>query len=84
MYRYEDNFFEFGGDSLLAAQAASQIEKSFGVKLTLDEFLNASTVSELTLVLLQRLAKTANAIDLSHFLDEIEDTPIGLKEHRTQ
>ncbi|CAL2108048.1 conserved hypothetical protein [Tenacibaculum sp. 190524A02b] len=42
-----DNFFEIGGNSLLAVQLTSRIHKEFGVKLTLKELFKNSVIKEL-------------------------------------
>jgi amino acid adenylation domain-containing protein len=40
-----DDFFDFGGHSLMAMKAVSQIEEKFGVNLSLAEFLEAPTIA---------------------------------------
>lgn len=42
-----ENFFEFGVDSVLLIQAHHQIESHFGIKLTIADVFNYSTVHEL-------------------------------------
>lgn len=42
-----DDFFDFGGHSLMAMRAVSQIEERFGVNLSLAEFLEAPTIAGL-------------------------------------
>ena len=42
-----DDFFDFGGHSLMAMRAVSQIEERFGVSLSLAEFLEAPTIAGL-------------------------------------
>ncbi|PYC68195.1 hypothetical protein C7C46_29285 [Streptomyces tateyamensis] len=39
----EEDFFELGGDSLLATRVLSAIAREFGVELTFDDFLMAPT-----------------------------------------
>jgi thioesterase domain-containing protein/acyl carrier protein len=49
-----DDFFELGGDSLLAAQLFVEIEKVFGAKLPLSIFYKASNISEQADILRQK------------------------------
>ena len=44
----EDDFFELGGDSLLAIQLKKLMEKEFHVNVSLDEFMDRPTIEELT------------------------------------
>jgi acyl-CoA synthetase (AMP-forming)/AMP-acid ligase II/thioesterase domain-containing protein len=46
-----DNFFDLGGDSMLAGQLFAQIRKTFGKSLTLGTILLASTIKELATIL---------------------------------
>ncbi len=43
-----DNFFDLGGHSLMAMQILSRVRNYFGMELPLREFLEASTVAELS------------------------------------
>lgn len=42
-----DNFFDLGGNSLVAVQLISQMNEMFRIELTLDTIFNATTVAEL-------------------------------------
>ncbi|SFO37751.1 Phosphopantetheine attachment site [Saccharopolyspora antimicrobica] len=42
------DFFEFGGDSLLATRVLSAIARECGVELTIDDFIAAPTPDELS------------------------------------
>lgn len=44
----ESDFFEAGGDSLLATRVLSAVARTYGVELTLEDFLRASTPGALT------------------------------------
>ena len=50
-----DNLFELGGDSLLAIQLLGRVRKAYGVELHPAAFFKAPTVSELTLLVEDRL-----------------------------
>jgi acyl carrier protein len=43
----EDNFFDLGGDSLLATQVVSRVRSAFEIELPLRRFFEGSTVSAL-------------------------------------
>ena len=61
----QDDFFELGGDSLLAAQIIVRIEKQLNVRLTSQEFLEKSTISELADYLPQLQDREAQVIRAS-------------------
>lgn len=42
-----DDFFELGGDSLVATRVLSAIARDFGVELTFEDFLSAPTSADL-------------------------------------
>ena len=42
-----DNLFELGGDSLMAIQLLSKVQKQFGVELQPAEFFKQPTIAEL-------------------------------------
>jgi thioesterase domain-containing protein/non-ribosomal peptide synthetase component F/NRPS condensation-like uncharacterized protein len=60
----KDDFFQLGGQSLLAAQLVSEIEKKFGVTVDLSTLLVASTVEQLALRLGAASFETASSTDL--------------------
>ena len=53
-----DNFFEFGGDSLLAVKLMFYIQQTFDIELPLSQLLNAPTVAELAQLLEQGQPQT--------------------------
>ena len=44
----EDDFFELGGDSLMAARIVSEIEQKFSREISLDDFYHAPTIRKLS------------------------------------
>lgn len=51
--RIHDNFFDLGGDSLLAVQLFAQVERMFGKKLPLATLYDAPTIEQLANILLE-------------------------------
>ncbi len=49
----DENYFDLGGDSILAVQLFAQIEKVFGVKLPVATLFEAPTVAELSKILVR-------------------------------
>jgi thioesterase domain-containing protein/acyl carrier protein len=49
--RADQNFFELGGDSLLAARLFTQIEKAFSIKLPLATLVESPTIAQLAEIL---------------------------------
>jgi acyl carrier protein len=43
----DENFFDIGGDSLLATRVLSAVSREFGVELTFDDFMLAATPATL-------------------------------------
>jgi thioesterase domain-containing protein/non-ribosomal peptide synthetase component F len=60
----KDDFFQLGGQSLLAAQLVSEIEKNFGALIDLSTLLVATTVERLALRLEAASFQTASSADL--------------------
>ncbi|MEI6950389.1 beta-ketoacyl synthase N-terminal-like domain-containing protein [Paraflavisolibacter sp. H34] len=56
MVRPEDDFFELGGDSLMAIQFASRLKERFKVVLSLDELLETGSAAEVDELLRGKLA----------------------------
>jgi len=55
----EENFFEIGGDSLLALQLLAQIRSQFDVKIDLQRFFDNPTIARLALMLEESASETA-------------------------
>jgi thioesterase domain-containing protein len=56
-----DDFFEMGGHSLLSARLVARVEKAFGEKLALVDFLGAPTIAQMAGLLRGRRARFAPA-----------------------
>ena len=54
----QQNFFDLGGHSLLAAKIISQIEKTFGTRLSLAQIFRAPTVEQLAALLRESPSRT--------------------------
>ena len=66
-----DNFFEVGGDSLLATQLISRLSETFRVDLSLRALFETPTVANLALVIIQKHAALADERTLAEALSEI-------------
>lgn len=63
----QDNFFELGGHSLTASRIMVKIAHQFGVKINLNDFYHAPTLSEFTEIVAQApVIKPANPVSLSN------------------
>ena len=67
-----DNFLALGGHSLRATQIASRVRETFRVEIPLVDLLQASTIAEMTLVVLQYQAEQMPTAELDRLLAEIE------------
>ena len=67
-----DNFFDLGGDSLVALQLMSRVRECLNVEPPLARFFESPTISGLSLVVVQQLAETADQNALSEILSELE------------
>lgn len=52
----DDDFFEIGGQSLLALQILSGIREEFGHKVSVQEFLDNSTIRKLAVLVLEKIS----------------------------
>jgi acyl carrier protein len=66
-----DNFFDLGGDSILATQALSRINKRFNVELNLFNFFEQPTVAGLAGSITHAQTQTIDPEDLARILDEV-------------
>ncbi|NDJ18218.1 non-ribosomal peptide synthetase [Myxacorys almedinensis] len=60
----QNDFFELGGDSLLAVQIFAQIEEKFGKRLPLSTLLSAPTIEQLATVLQSNQTHLQNSLTL--------------------
>jgi amino acid adenylation domain-containing protein len=67
-----DNFFDLGGDSLLAAKVASKLEDSTDVTVAVAALFKAPTVAALAAHILQQMLGMLEQDDLTHLLDEVD------------
>jgi acyl transferase domain-containing protein/acyl carrier protein len=66
-----DNFYQLGGQSLLATQVASRVRERFGVEVPLDELLAGPTVAEMAAAIAARQAAAAD-VDLLDLVHEVQ------------
>jgi acyl-coenzyme A synthetase/AMP-(fatty) acid ligase/acyl carrier protein len=67
-----DSFLDLGGDSLLATQIISRVINAFGVELPVKSLLQAPSVAEMALLIMQSQAKKAGEEDLNRMLAGLE------------
>jgi acyl-coenzyme A synthetase/AMP-(fatty) acid ligase/acyl carrier protein len=84
-----DNFFELGGHSLLATQVISRVRDTFRVELLLRNLFDATTISQLALLIEEQQAKPAakeinslpltseSSLDVDALLAELEQLSEG-------
>ncbi|MEO6695996.1 MAG: amino acid adenylation domain-containing protein, partial [Ignavibacteria bacterium] len=68
-----DNFFEFGGDSILSIQIISQANQQ-GLKITLKQIFQYQTIAELSKVI--EISDTSEIIDQGNVSGEVLLTPV--------
>ena len=69
----DDDFFELGGQSLLAARTATRIASAFGVDVPLRMFFDGASVRTLSAYLCDRIGeREADAIAETHLKDETD------------
>jgi amino acid adenylation domain-containing protein len=67
-----DPFLELGGDSLMAMQIVSRVRDTFHVEMPLRALLEASTIADMTGVIIQHQARQIKQEDLARLLAEVE------------
>jgi acyl transferase domain-containing protein/aryl carrier-like protein len=67
-----DNFFDLGGNSLLAIQLMAQLRKTFQLELPLSSLFEAPTVAGLAMRIVESRLKEQEAAEIERLLREIE------------
>jgi NAD(P)-dependent dehydrogenase (short-subunit alcohol dehydrogenase family)/acyl carrier protein len=67
-----DNFFDLGGDSLIATQVLSRIREAFDTPITLNEFFENPTIKGLARTIFEENIKTQDQDEMARLLAEIE------------
>jgi acyl transferase domain-containing protein/acyl carrier protein len=67
-----DNFFDLGGNSLLAIQLIAQLRKTFGLDLPMSSLFEAPTVAGLATQIAESRLKEQEAAEIERLLREIE------------
>jgi oxalate---CoA ligase len=67
-----DNFFQLGGDSLLAAQIANRIREIWQVELPFVFFFGPATLAEMAIKIAQTQAEMVESVEMSELLDALE------------
>jgi acyl carrier protein len=71
----DDNFFEMGGDSLLATLLIGRLGEAFSVDLSLRTIFDAPTVAEMAVAVVQKQAQEIDADTLARLLAAVKDLP---------
>jgi acyl transferase domain-containing protein/acyl carrier protein len=67
-----DNFFDLGGNSLLATQIMSRIRDDFQIDLSLRHFFETPTVADFAVTIAEKLAENSDGEILAQTLTELE------------
>jgi hypothetical protein len=67
-----DNFFDLGGQSLLATRIVSRVITQFQLDVPLQSLFQSPTVAEMAVVMTEYRAKTLSEADLTRILDQLE------------
>ena len=72
---YEDNFFDLGGQSLLALQIIGQINNVFGCSVQPADLVASPTIAALAAHVEQQLLGSAESSELDALLAELRELP---------
>jgi acyl-CoA synthetase (AMP-forming)/AMP-acid ligase II/acyl carrier protein len=67
-----DNFFQLGGDSVLATQIVNRVLQALNVELSLLFFFEQPTVANMAVIIAQIQAETVASGEVTDLLDELE------------
>jgi acyl carrier protein len=67
-----DNFFDLGGDSLVATQITARLRQAFSVDVPLRRLLEGQTIAELARIVLEELTKGLDEGEMTRILSELE------------
>ncbi|MFK8185396.1 MAG: AMP-binding protein [Phormidesmis sp.] len=68
----QDNFFQLGGDSILATQIINRVRTELGVELSFLIFFQQPTIANMAIIITQRQADTVNSDEMAQLLAELE------------
>jgi acyl transferase domain-containing protein len=72
-----DNFFELGGHSLLATQLNARLSSKLHVEMSLAALLQAPTIAELAIAIVEHQAESTDAATLEQMLAELGDLSLA-------
>ena len=72
-----DNFFDLGGDSILATQALARITQNFAAEVNLFELFEQPTIAGLAETITRKQVENIDPEDLARILGELEELPEG-------
>jgi len=70
----EDNFFDLGGNSLMAMQILSRTEAGLGVELSLQNLIESPSVAQFATLIVERMSAISDEEELLRLLDELEES----------
>jgi acyl carrier protein len=71
----DDPFLDLGGDSLLAMRVVSRLRESFRTEAPPQAFLDARTVAEMAVAVVEHQAHAVPPAELARMLARLEDLP---------
>jgi acyl carrier protein len=68
----EDDFFELGGDSVVATQLLSRVKGAFSVNVALRDFFESPSVAGMAVLVVRKQAEQADPAALARLLIEVK------------